>query len=112
MGDVSGVENPANLGSRGMTAEQLKGSSLWWKGPQWLRDGEKHWPKPVGDVVLEEVELERRKVTMMSEVTEEVQRLCNVIYISRHSTAKKLLRVTAIVYCFASTFKLKMEERN
>lgn len=110
-GHVSGVKNPADLGSRGVIAEQLKESKLWREGQQWLRDGETHWPKPLGEVGSAEVETERRKVTMMSVVTKEMPRVSNVIDISRHSTLKKLLRVTAIVYRFINNMKLKREKR-
>lgn len=31
-----GVENPADLRSRGVTAVTIKSSELWWQGPEWL----------------------------------------------------------------------------
>jgi len=34
--EVKGMENPADLISRGATSIQLKGSRLWWNGPEWL----------------------------------------------------------------------------
>eukprot|EP00794_Sanderia_malayensis_P018333 gene18333-biopygen12280 len=44
---VAGVDNPADLGSRGVTAIELKNSRLWWKGPPWLGEDIKFWPKPM-----------------------------------------------------------------
>ena len=35
-----GTQNPANLPSRGLSAEDLVNSSLWWEGPQFLRQPE------------------------------------------------------------------------
>ena len=37
-------QNPADLGSRGVSAEQLVGSSLWWNGPDWLGKSPQRWP--------------------------------------------------------------------
>jgi len=34
-----GIENPADLPSRGMNAEALKQSETWWHGPPWLVEG-------------------------------------------------------------------------
>ena len=40
----SGDKNPADLPSRGITAKELVENSLWWGGPQFLRNPENHWP--------------------------------------------------------------------
>lgn len=42
---VSGKENPADVISRGVSTEELLGSSLWWNGPSWLKSAEENWPK-------------------------------------------------------------------
>ncbi|XP_055590185.1 uncharacterized protein LOC129742319 [Uranotaenia lowii] len=39
-----GIENPADIISRGMTPAQLQYQSLWFNGPQWLKHDETHWP--------------------------------------------------------------------
>ena len=39
-GHVAGAENPADLGSRGMSPTQLKESVIRWEGPEWLKKGE------------------------------------------------------------------------
>ena len=42
---VKGVENPADIGTRGMSIESLK-ESVWLKGLAWLQADEEKWPKP------------------------------------------------------------------
>jgi len=34
---VKTKENPADLVSRGVTPKELRGSRLWWSGPEWLK---------------------------------------------------------------------------
>ena len=37
-------ENPADIGSRGTSASELKQNVLWWQGPAWLTEPEESWP--------------------------------------------------------------------
>jgi len=41
---ISGALNPADLLSRGCSAEQLIGKK-WWEGPDWLLEEKENWPK-------------------------------------------------------------------
>ncbi len=43
---VPSLQNPADLASRGVRAEELTASSLWWKGPNWLSLDAEQWPPP------------------------------------------------------------------
>ena len=60
---VGGKENPADLGSRGVTASQLNGSDLCRRGPKWLGKGKNCWPKGWIAEDSEEVEDERQRLT-------------------------------------------------
>lgn len=40
-----GDKNSADLPSRSLTGKELVENSLWWNGPQFLRNPEEHWPK-------------------------------------------------------------------
>ena len=40
-----GSQNPADLVTRGISAAQLKESTLWWNGPHWLRQPTSYWPE-------------------------------------------------------------------
>jgi hypothetical protein len=39
-----GVQNPADLPSRGMNARELLKEKRWWKGPEFLYNPEAEWP--------------------------------------------------------------------
>ena len=39
-----GIQNPADLQSRGIKLDQLKESKLYWHGPEWLILEESCWP--------------------------------------------------------------------
>ncbi|XP_055714291.1 uncharacterized protein LOC129808538 [Phlebotomus papatasi] len=53
---IASDENPADIASRGITADALVGCKLWWRGPRWLRHDEEEWPVNNQDEALLELE--------------------------------------------------------
>ncbi|XP_062534712.1 uncharacterized protein LOC134203896 [Armigeres subalbatus] len=41
---IAGLDNPADVLSRGMDPHQLKDFQMWWQGPPWLRLDKTLWP--------------------------------------------------------------------
>ena len=106
-GHVSGVDNPADLGSRGVPATMLKDSRLWWQGPSWLAKGKEYWPKSLNLVDCENAKVERKKVRVLKVQVEPISYISNIIDINRYSSLGKLLRVTAYVRRFVQNIKHK-----
>ncbi|XP_070141591.1 uncharacterized protein [Drosophila kikkawai] len=53
---VRSEHNPADLASRGVAAEELATSELWWHGPSWITQPQDTWPapyEPVSDIDIE-----------------------------------------------------------
>ena len=50
LGHVSGLENLADLGSRGITASQLCDKRLWWEGLQCLKGSPSGWPNDTYEI--------------------------------------------------------------
>ena len=40
----AGEYNPADLPSRGLSAKELKASTMWWKGPTFITKPHSQWP--------------------------------------------------------------------
>ena len=92
--------NPADLGSRGVRAEKLKGSRLWWKGPEWLSGPREGWPGLVNIEETEESAKEVKKVAALANNVEVRSSLENVIDLQRFGKLSKLFRVVALVMRF------------
>ena len=101
-----GEMNPADLGSRGVLATQLKESVLWWEGPEFLRKPQADWPKLSRLENDESVEAER-KVSSLAVSVNKPQGMCSIIELSKHSNLLKLLRVTALVVRFTRNVRAK-----
>ena len=106
---VSGKDNPADIGSRGATASQLRDSQLWWFGPYWLQKGEIEWPIKPTPEESEDVDEERKKARVMVSIATKQERVSNVINGERYSTLERLLHVTAYVRRFIENMKKRKE---
>ena len=92
---VKGVENPADMGTQGMSIEGLK-DSVWLNGPAWLRVDEEKWPEQCCQV--NEVETEQATSTVATE------KLLGQLFDWRRNRTFKRIR-NFIVYCMR--FKTK-----
>ncbi|XP_075150747.1 uncharacterized protein LOC142224855 [Haematobia irritans] len=57
---VRSEDNPADLGSRGVSPSNLAASRIWWHGPQWLSCSQSEWP--VRDISSFDTDVEIRSV--------------------------------------------------
>ncbi|XP_074624430.1 uncharacterized protein LOC141882385 [Acropora palmata] len=66
-------QNPADLASRGVSAQDLNKCELWWRGPKWLQDSEKTWPTwdiPITTKeILEKIESETKGPKTLYEIS-------------------------------------------
>jgi len=90
---ISSKENPADLVSRGVDANALRNSSLWWNGPNWLQHQETSWPKcqDIADIS------EERKTATPIPVVSLLTQTCQEEVFTKFSSWTKLQRVLA--YC-------------
>eukprot|EP00794_Sanderia_malayensis_P017910 gene17910-biopygen12898 len=102
---VAGIDNPADLGSRGVKASHLKESELWWQRPEWLRTGKESWPKGLLLQDTSVVMSERKKNANVLVTFSSKAGVSEVVKIDRHSTLSKLLRVTAYVQRFIANLR-------
>lgn len=86
--------NPADIGSRGMTAEQLKLSHLWWEGPHFLHQTDIQWP-----IQPQDIHAKNLPETRISCHLSELEAREND-YTHKYSKFGKLQRVTAYLHRF------------
>lgn len=107
---VVGLENPADLGSRGMSAADLKKSSLWWHGSSFLSEDFDLWPK---SDVIQTVDLPEMKSDVCS-LNATMKADENVIesLINKYSSWSKLQRVMSYVLRFIHNCKKTAREKS
>ncbi|XP_038119883.1 uncharacterized protein LOC119769982 [Culex quinquefasciatus] len=95
---VPGVENPADLLSRGMIPALLAYASLWWIGPTWLCLSPDKWPQTRNPT---QEELEAALLEQRASYACTVQILQPEQLFTRYSSLFELIRVTALCRRFA-----------
>ncbi|XP_055605853.1 uncharacterized protein LOC129754023 [Uranotaenia lowii] len=105
---VAGIDNPADVISRGIYPESLLDSSLWWHGPSWLVMDSEFWPKPVVPL-SSDVEKERCRKIVANVAAPFAE--FNIWYISKHATYTELIRRTAYYLRVMELLKLPKEKR-
>ena len=63
-----GIDNPADIGTRGMLPSELLQSKLWWTGPEQLKGPKENWPTDLDDCLMnpsEECLLEVKKSSLL-----------------------------------------------
>ena len=98
---VPGASNPADLASRGCSAEVLMSEITWWKGPNFLITGD--WPPQPTlarmDYDCSEFRTERyQQTTLISGSSQPDSH--DRLHLGRYSSWTKLLRVTAWIQRF------------
>ena len=111
-----GMENPADLPSRGMKAEALKQSDIWWHGPPWLVKEKAMWPEfatttePPNAFFDEMRANTRQKHSTGLVVNVSPLALSSLFNLQKYSDIKRLFRVTAYVLRFLHNLKSRRNE--
>jgi len=104
---VKSEDNPADLPSRGIPADQLLSSQLWWNGPVWLTQST--FPVSASPVNLESVNQEEKvKPVLVSQVCVEEK---SFSLLTKYSSLQKLFRIAAYCLRFAHNLRVQSADR-
>lgn len=98
---VSSQDNPSDCASRGISPAELLQNDAWWAGPPWLAKDARYWPATSFVQNTDDYELEQRKITFTSTISENV---LNTL-LENFSSFSKLQRVCSYVLCFIKKLK-------
>ena len=93
---IPGVINPADDGSRGVSAQYFHAGCRWWLGPKFLWEPEHTWPNvPVEDLRDDDVEVRKSSTVMLTSYAPQFD-----LSLQRYSSWSRLLRVMSWVLRF------------
>lgn len=96
---ISGLQNPADLTTRGIAPHDLQTNSLWWHGPEWLKLSTSQWPRL--EPSKESPMLEERETIRGHPV--QAREPCDLL--DRYSSLVRLQRITALCIRFINRLK-------
>nr|CAI5860260.1 unnamed protein product [Callosobruchus analis] len=96
--------NPADLLSRGLKADEIRKTDIWWHGPKWLSGDEGHWPQKLS---LDKNSLPDIRNTNVLVVRQNEK--CDLF--NRYSDLTKLIRIVALLYRFIQNCKANKIDR-
>lgn len=106
--------NPADFVSRGLSADQLSNSSLWWHGPQFLNLNESMWPTMPN--TNKTCKLYEEKICLTTNKIDNIKNNQdkNIIsnLIQKYSNFNKLQRVIAYIQRFINNSQNKIKSNN
>ena len=108
-----GAKNPADLPSRGLSGEEIVKNSVWWNGPEFLRNPDSEWPKSTqvkadNEEAMTELVRGPLHITHALVNTQERSTLVNfpaIIDPKNYSSLTRLLRISAYVLRFINKLK-------
>lgn len=104
---IEGVENPADLLSRGLKADELVNCNQWWTGPTWITKPESEWPTESNLIAREHLPEQRKEIIILT-----VQFKCDNDFaeiINKFSKLVRLQRVTAYLFRGITPSKLRVK---
>ena len=122
---VSGINNPADIGTRAINIEELKRSE-WLTGPAWLKRPESEWPEQVNLIFASDeenipssvfmIQAEEKKAVIQWERFSNFNRLVNTMaYVQRalnkHKPATLVVSIEEKEKAKATIFKLLQQEQ-
>ncbi len=109
---IPGKDNPADLGSRGVKAAELKANELWWHGPEWLPYKDQ-WPERTEIQKAEDCKAEENKekeqILLLNETNSQERK--PLVDVTRYSSVRKAIRVIAYILRFQTNVKAGLEKR-
>ncbi|XP_024868253.1 uncharacterized protein LOC112452346, partial [Temnothorax curvispinosus] len=104
---VGTKENPADLVSRGTSPNELCSSQLWWNGPTWLKNQNQIDEQVELEDIEDSPEEHQHEQTMLA-----ISKPPEDDLLSRFSTFRRLVRVTATCLRFADRCKKRNEVKS